>query len=226
MRSLIRFLIAVAAVMFYGCAHRGPTIVETPTPSLDGVLRVIGRFTRAHACPFGDGKYAFTAAHVVDLRPFERVGPFGFRWSDGQGNTGSAKIVDTGTGWIVFQESDLAVVQRTDGKAFPNPYPLAKKPPLPGAAIFILGYNDGSKKSALEPKITRGKVIRVVANNLVLDEDSKPGSSGGCVLNEDAEIVGIVAWGSKFYDGSIGIAPGVWASIDSIAKLQQALNGK
>jgi len=61
--------------------------------------------------------------------------------------------------------------------------------------------------------------LRTIADNLILDENSKPGSSGGCVLNDKGEIVGIVAWGRQMPDGGvIGITVGVW---DGIAELKR-----
>jgi hypothetical protein len=99
---------------------------------------------------------------------------------------------------------------------------LAHEAPLAGERVFILAYDGSNIASALSPHMVEGRVIRTVADNLILDEDSKPGSSGGCVLNERSEIVGIVAWGRKMDDGGvIGISVGVWTSVEEWQKLEE-----
>jgi trypsin-like peptidase len=197
-------------LLLAGCAHsKALSTQHGQEPNLDGVVQLIGRFGIASACPFGDGRYALTAAHVVDVRPFDQGVPlYGARWSDGYGGSGLAEPV------FVFLESDLAVIMRADGKPWEHPYQLAQSAPEPDARVYIRGYDKSGKRKAFGPKTTRGKVLRRVADNLILDEDSLTGSSGGCVLNEAGEILSTVAWGPDMPDGPVGISPGVWASAE------------
>lgn len=213
--------VVVLALAVLGCASVPVKEATQPRPDMDGVLRVIGRFSTAHACPFGDGQYALTAAHVIDPRPFDlNVPAYAVRWSDGDGHSGVAEPV------VVFRSSDLAVLEREDRKPFARSYPIAQKPPLAGDRIFVLAYDQESKGTALAPNLIEGKVLRVVADNLILDENSNPGSSGGCVLNERGEIVGIVAWGRQMPDGVIGITVGVWTGIAELEKFATLLKPK
>lgn len=215
----MRLVPVILGLVLLGCASAPKHTEVRPQPDMDGVLRIIGRFSTAHACPYDDGRYALTAAHVVDPRPFDMsVAPYESRWSDGDGHSGVADPV------VVFRSSDLAIIEREDHKPFLRAYPLAKEKPLAGDRIFILAYDQETKPSALSPHLVEGKVIRVIADNLILDENSKPGSSGGCVLNERGEVVGIVAWGREMADGGvIGITVGVWAGIPELKRFEALL---
>lgn len=85
----MRLACAVLLLGFAGCASVPVRSPEPTQPDMDGVLRLIGRFSTAHACPYGDGRYALTAAHVIDPRPFDLSVPaFAVRWSDGNGHSG------------------------------------------------------------------------------------------------------------------------------------------
>lgn len=206
------------AVLFLSCASAPPKVGTLPTPDMDAVVRLIGRFSTAHGCPFSHprlgSRYALTAGHVVDNRPADPQSPlYGGRWSDGGGHSGLFQAV------VAFQSADLAVIEREDKQPFDLAYPLAAFPPTPGERVFILGYDQRAKATAMGPAITEGRVLRIVADNLILDADSRPGSSGSCVLNERSEVVGIVAWGRQYDDGVDVIAPGTWASVAELAKL-------
>jgi len=45
-----------------------------------------------------------------------------------------------------------------------------------------------------------GKLIRIVAGHLMLDDQVPAGASGSCLLNTRGEVVGIVTWGQKTED--------------------------
>lgn len=133
-----------------------------------------------HACPISATR-ALTSAHVVDPRPFDKDVPLTpLRWSDRLGNAGEA------TPKGVIADSDLALL---DGN-FPVVFPLATKAPAEGDKVRMVKFGWRFKFEELQ-----ARVVRMVGGMIVFDKDSEGGSSGGCVLNEAGEVVGVVAWG-------------------------------
>ena len=111
-------------MVLIGCTPYGSRVVVEPErPSLDGVLRIVGRFGIYSACPFDDGLFAFTSAHAVDIWPEDKSQPLlGGRWEDGYGNSGTAEPL------AAYSHSDLALIKRLDGRvcagqAFPGRAP-------------------------------------------------------------------------------------------------------
>lgn len=213
---LLTFALGMLALSLLGCTPYGSKVqVEPERPNMDGVLRLVGRFGIAHACPFDSGQYAWTSAHVVDLRPFDDTRPFGARWEDGIGESGTLEVL------YVLRDSDLALIARNDGKKWDRAYPSATEPPKPGDRIHIEGYSYKNKRTAFGPQYHGGEVLRVLADNLVLDENSRQGSSGGCVLNDRGEVVALPTWGPIHMDNQeqVAIAVGVWSSIDNVQRV-------
>lgn len=195
------------------------------TALLRGSLRLIGRFSTAHACPI-EPRLALTNGHVIDQRPFdESVKPFPYAWSDGTGASGFLVPLE------LERARDLArVAPLREGDVFPNPLPLAARAPSPGERLKFLGYDWGTKKSAMADEVVEVKVTRVVALHVLFYPSGQPGSSGSCLVNEAGEVVAIneggyetdaeadmmplMKWLRKLAkDNEAGLAVGVWGGL-------------
>lgn len=170
------------------------------------ILRVVGRFNVAHACPVSPD-LAFTNAHVTDLRPFDSdVQAYPLAYENGDGNIGFVFPVALDRG------RDLAVmrIEPPVGRF----YERAEQAPVVGAKVWFVGYDWSNKGKAFSTEVIETTVNRVLAGHLVLKDAGEPGSSGSCVLDESGRLVAINAWGFEVGRSSqVGIAVGVWGKL-------------
>jgi hypothetical protein len=170
-------------------------------PDLTGVVQLFGRFSMAHACPIAADR-ALTAAHVPDLRPFDGTPLYPFRWQQGEAD-------GITIGGSVSLATDLADLQPS--RPFSKWYPLATTAPTVGAHLWIRGYDFRKAKNAFGPRDWEVEVLRVVAGHVVFKPTVDFGTSGSCILNEDGEVVGVIAKGVSMHnDEEVGVGVGVW----------------
>lgn len=196
-------------------------LLASPPPAVDalvkGSLRLLGRWSGAHACPL-EPRYALTNGHVVDLRPFDAdVPPFPFAYSDGLGNAGFLVPTTGEDGRTTGLERarDLASVEPLrKGDVFARPLPVAANPPQAGDRVYLLGFSWKNKKTLLDDDVIEAKVTRVVALHVAFFPSGQPGSSGSCIVNEAGEVVAINEGGYPTDDGEeVGIGVGVWGNL-------------
>lgn len=203
-------LVLLALPVMNGC---GPVAMGMNTAMLEQdpvdtsrILRLMGRYSAAHACPMTD--MVLTCAHVADVRPFDPgVKPLPYRYQDGRGHEGILAPV--------FTEacSDLARMEVHSGEIVP--YERASEPPKPGDRVTLLGYDWSSRNKVFAEKRVDAKVLRVVAGTVVMDQAGEDGSSGSCVLDQYNRVVAINCAGIGIGLDEAGIAVGVyghWAS--------------
>jgi hypothetical protein len=174
--------------------------------NMDGVLMLAGRHNLGHACPL-DENYALTAAHVIDIRPFDKGQPlYPFRYETLSGDIGIA------VGGLAYASADIGWMKLSSPVSIV--YPMAKSAPKREDKVFWLEYEMDDKKKAFESKRKEAKVLRSFSGQVVFDEAPEGGASGGCLFNESGEVVGIVssAWaiGSFSTRHTTGMATGVW----------------
>jgi hypothetical protein len=192
-------------VLMSGCATAKHSVkVEPSVPDTTGVIALIGRYTMGHACPVGPYE-ALTAAHVVDMRPFDREAPLsGARWSAGQM---SGRISAT----AVVAEEDIGIVTSKD--PFPPHYERAEKAPEVGDTLWLVGFDWRSREKGFAERVLEVKVTRIVAGHVIFDPSGEPGSSGSCILDKDAKLVAINIAGKGVgfqRREEVGIGVGVW----------------
>jgi hypothetical protein len=203
------FIVLATGAMYLGSCPASwaaePAAVQTLT---QGSLRLVGRFSSAHACPISP-RVALTNAHVIDVRPFdESVKPFPFAWSDGTGASGFLVPLE------LERARDLARVQPLrESDVFPSPLSVASVPPKAGDRVWLLGFSWKNRKSALEDDVIEARVARVVASHVIFTPAGRPGSSVSCVVNEWGEVVAINEGGYETDDGAAGLAVGVWGNL-------------
>lgn len=176
-------------------------------------LRLVGRFSAAHACPIGP-RQALTNGHVVDLRPFDPgVPPFPYAWSDGAGGAGF--LVPSIGG--LERARDLAKVEPLGPGSFQHYLPLAQSEPKPGDRVYLLGYDWRNRKTAMDDDVIEARVTRVVALHVLFTPSGQPGSSGSCLVNEAGEVVAINEGGYETDAGeTVGLAVGVWGGLHKL----------
>ncbi len=187
--------------------------LAAPPPAVEaltrGTLRLIGRFSAAHACPI-QPRVALTNGHVIDPRPFDNdVKPFPYAWSDGTGASGFLVPAS------LERARDLATVEpmRADD-VFPHPFRVAAQAPKPGDRVWLLGYDWRNRKSAMDDDVIEAKVTRVMALHVLFTPSGHPGSSGSCLLNDAGEVVAINEGGYETdAHEEAGLAVGVWGSL-------------
>jgi S1-C subfamily serine protease len=176
-------------VLLGGCAAR---VINTPAPMLDESgnpidvsVALIGRRGVGHGCPVGG--FIYTARHVMTDNKGEPIGAV--YWSDREGNSGRAVL------WARDEARDLAVLRIESGKTHTLEFADELKT---GERVHWYEYDWEDKGVAFNPKLRWANSIGPpIAQHLRLDEDPAVGASGGCVLNDQNEVLGIVAWGMR-----------------------------
>jgi V8-like Glu-specific endopeptidase len=202
----VRLIALAASVVFpacSGCASGGKPAVELAAPDTSRVLKLIGRFTIASGCPVSE-HLAFTAAHVVDPRPFDKDAPYtaGVFQQGGRGGTYKVLRRVEGLEAPVSWERDVAMIET---EASWESYRLAPEAPEPGSTLFVVGFDWRSKRNAFAERVWKLKLLRIVAGHLIYDPAGEPGTSGSCILNEDGLVVGINT-GGKYVGSSSGMS--------------------
>ncbi|WP_051914264.1 S1C family serine protease [Thermorudis peleae] len=128
-----------------------------------------------------------TAAHVIADAPQVRV-----ITPDGQEHPAHVLRVN--------EHADVALLEANDTGGL-RPLPLGSAAVLePGDPLYVVGYALGADLLG-DPTVTRGVLSgrRVIDGVACLQTDAamNPGNSGGPVLNERGEVVGIAAWGVR-----------------------------
>jgi hypothetical protein len=193
----------LAAVISTGCAGCGASkakpVTEPSPPDTSKIVKVVGRWTIASACPVAL-RHALTAAHVIDPRPFDQYpGYVPLVWQQG-GRGGVFNVYQKQTFAMnggqpsiesrpdVSMMRDIATLQTESDLDF---YPIATVPPEPGDTLYMTGYDWRSKRGAFADRVWVVKLLRIVAGHLIFDPAGEPGTSGSCILNGAGEVVGI-----------------------------------
>jgi S1-C subfamily serine protease len=127
-----------------------------------------GELLRGNACAFLRPGYFLTCAHVVDRRPITVIVPGG-SWPHAL-----AEVV-----WW-DRAADLAIIRAPI--AAPALFELAAEPPQIGA-VMVAGSSQGP---------SAGHVIGSAAGEIVCDLPTKPGDSGGALVDASGRLVGVV----------------------------------
>jgi len=209
MTRMLKASLAYQALSFLaltGCASRSvkPTEPKAKAPDMSAVTSLSGRFSLGHSCVIAP-RQMLTAAHVIDPRPWDATVPLvPMVWSDARGHGGIASPV-----WVK-RDRDLGLLTPVEGEPdFPVVLPVAQAPPVAGDKAWILGYEYRSKSKALQERLFETRVLRVFSRMIVIDQDTLPGSSGGCVINDKGEAEGILVWSFGLETGfkdSVGLA--------------------
>ena len=136
--------------------------------------------------------YVLTDAHVLGSDKYVKI-----RWSDGLEGLGEVIRSD--------RPRDVAVI-KTDPRGRP-PLRLQTSTPEPGSTVFAIGAPEDPK---LQSTVTRGVVS---ASNRIVDGFSfiqsdvtvNPGNSGGPLLDEKGEVLGLTDWKLNTRDGATGL---------------------
>jgi hypothetical protein len=195
-------ILATVVITAMGCAGTTQPGVATEAPDTDGVLRLVGRFAMAHACPISES-LALTNAHVTDVKPFTAAEPLPLMFSDGLGHNGMLSPL------LVSIARDLAVMQ--SAKPLARWYRIAAEAPTPGDRLLTIGYDWRRERDIFATRTFTVQLLRIVARSLIFVPGTERGASGACVFNMRGEVVAINAWGVPSDDGGKGgAAPGVW----------------
>jgi S1-C subfamily serine protease len=135
--------------------------------------------------------YILTDQHVVGDEKYVKI-----RWSDGLEGLGEVVRSD--------RRRDVALI-KTDPRGR-QPLPLSIQEPEPGDTVFAIG---APEETRLQSTVTRG----VVSANRIVDGFSfiqsdvtvNPGNSGGPLLDEKGEVLGLTDWKLETHDNATGL---------------------
>lgn len=158
---------------------------KEPKPDLSGVIRLVGKYSVAHACPI-EPTVALTCGHVVELwRDGRDVEYLPYVWSAvGSSEAGLTYATESA------RFRDLATIT-PQGAPFPRWYPVAADAPQPGDRVSYLAYSWQNKKRAFQESRVDTRVVRTVSGHVVTEDGGPGGSSGSCLVNERNEVVAV-----------------------------------
>lgn len=147
--------------------------------------------------------WLLTARHVFGKDNAEVI-----TWSDLGGREGRAGLHGYSTA------RDLVVL---DTRATGAGLPRAKVPPALGSKLQVYTYNRAGK-DPIKPNVLDSEVVAISAGHLYFKHALEHGDSGGCVVNEQGEVVAIAiaTWQfNSMRNIDIGVALwGIWNPLD------------
>lgn len=174
------------------CSHTPPA--AEPEPPNDPSMQLIGRYGIGHACPV-EGNI-ITAAHVAEqLFPSGKASKMAYVYQQGRRNG----FVNTE---FTLGSRDMAVLRLYSGEA-PSYQIRADKVPEPGQDVYWYEYSFNRGIFV----VRRGaRVQSFFAGHITFSPAPSPGSSGGCLLDANGFVVGIITWS---FGPSTGVAPAI-----------------
>ncbi len=156
------------------------------------VLAVSSRVGFGQACAIAPD-LVLTAAHVVDPHEDNPAAPLvRLRFSAEDGTVGTLTPI------AVDNASDVALLRPS--VPLKHYHHLAAAAPWPGDTLHWFGYDWNRRRDIAKREKHEGKVLRVVAGHIWLEQESPPGVSGSCAENDRDEIVGIIWLGHRTFD--------------------------
>lgn len=114
----------------------------------------------------------------------------------------------------ISPDLDLAIIE-CPANLNVQPLPLAKQKIIPGADIYVLGFPLG-----LANVISRGIIGATEDDYFLFDAPISSGNSGGPVVNNRGEVVGVATMGSRSTEGAIAQNLNVGIRVAAIPRLQ------
>lgn len=201
MKRWANMLWLIALLIQFACAGANLSFEAPEVNAVDTTktLQLMGRGGIAHGCPV-DG-IIFTAAHVAQFENDEGIpiGPVpGYAFSTEEGGEGYVKVS------AVNQVRDIAVLSLQSGDV--SYYKLGATPEA-GDTVYWREYD--FEEVALAEVFVETTVEHIVAGHVVTTDYPNQGASGGCLFNEEGEVIGIVVWSLMSGGVSVSIT-GVW----------------
>jgi S1-C subfamily serine protease len=220
-RAKLLFLLFLAVSVFW-IRQPVPEAPVPPGPDTSMMVRVFTQAGMGHACPVSTN-LAITNAHVIDgdgSPEDAATTPVGGRYQSLRGMDGTFATIS------VSPVSDLAIILTNRADPPLSYYSLAKTPPKIGERLWWVAY-DWNRQRAFSPKLLSGVVKQVIAGHIIIDAKTPEGSSGGCMLNRQGEVVGITTFGIEFSDdeGGVAGAVGLWGKWFNLPELTKAVEG-
>ncbi len=91
---------------------------------------------------------------------------------------------------------DLALLKMIDPPKFIKGIPFSKKPFVIGETVYTIG-----NPKDLGTSLSKGSISRLDEKTLQCDLTVNPGNSGGPVLNEDGECIGVISYKKEDVEG-------------------------
>ena len=185
-------------------------LLASPSGELLSADKHVFAMTVSKTTSFGHGcavnGFTITNAHMVDPREVNDFSPpskirFRYQWQTGETGRGFSTLVSS--------QADLAVVALDSDP--PNGYaPLAPRP-FVGDMIYWTEYDFSKRKHIMQERERKGKIMRIVAGYVYLEENITRGASGGCAWNERGEVIGLMTFGITTEDmkSTAGVT-GLW----------------
>lgn len=170
-------------------------------PDLSKMIRLSNESTLGHACPLGM-ETALTNRHVMSGGEF--------MWGVGDGEEFHG-LVQTDASQAQYTFRDLVRIYPSTPQRFPGWYTVALKAPKIGDKVFLTSYDWENEKKAFLPKTIEAKVTGVDLGKLLFAPKGAPGSSGGCILNAQGEVLAINKGGVGLENNTIiGVGIAIW----------------
>lgn len=180
---------ANSKILLPGSSTAGPVKISD---AVGAVILVLSGDGHGSGVLVSSDGYVLTDQHVVGAEKYVKI-----RWSDGLEGLGEVIRTD--------KRRDVALI-KTDPRGR-QPLALRTQAPEPGDTVFAIGAPEDPK---LQSTVTRGVVS--AANRIVdgfsfiqSDVTVNPGNSGGPLLNEKGEILGLTDWKLQSPDHATGL---------------------
>lgn len=203
MKKLTSILSSLSVSLAMACAtSQAGRLKSFPSAIQDAApyqIRLLEASGAAHACPV-QSNLALSSRHVATWQ-VERLQFVGrdWVWEDERGHVGRLEYVNH------VGIRDLAVMGTET--PFEKVFPLAKNEPAIGEKLYLFEFDFEQDVPPMPNKTLEVTYKGTVGGQVFFKPIPLPGSSGSCILNANAEVVGIT---SGSLDMIRGWAPAVY----------------